>query len=453
MDVKDNILQTIGNTPLVRLHKVTAGLPCPVLMKVETFNPGHSIKDRMALKMVEDAEADGRLRPGGTIIECTSGNTGMGLALAACVRGYRAIFTTSDKQSKEKLDILRAMGAEVIVCPTNVAPEDPKSYYSVARRLSEEIPNSFWFNQYDNLSNRLAHYESTGPEIWRQTDGRVTHLVVGVGTGGTISGTGRYLKEQNPDVRVWGIDTYGSVFKKYHETGEFDEAEIYPYITEGIGEDILPKNVDFSVIDRFEKVTDKDGAVMARRLAREEGLLLGYSAGSAVAGLRQLADELGPDDLVVVVIHDHGSRYIAKIYNDDWMRDRGFLDSELRVRDLVAQKAAAAFEGIDQTSTVREAHRLMKERDFSQVPVLDGGDEIVGALLETDLLNHLLRNPLEHGDQPVRQIMRDPFPEVSPETTLSQLGRHITKENPAVVVRDRSGRRHLLAQYDVLRAI
>lgn len=325
MQIHDNILQTIGNTPLVALHRITADLPCKVVIKVETFNPGHSIKDRMALKMVEDAEARGDLQPGGTIIECTSGNTGMGLALAAVVKGYHCIFTTTDKQSKEKLDLLRALGAEVIVCPTDVSPDDSRSYYSVAERLSKELPNSYWFNQYDNLSNRQAHYESTGPEIWQQTDGQITHLVTGVGTGGTISGTGRFLKEQNPAIQVWGIDTYGSVFKKYHETGIFDEQEIYPYITEGIGEDIIPKNVDFEVIDHFEKVSDQAGAVMARRLAREEGLLLGYSAGSAVAGLLQMADQLHPDDLVVVVIHDHGSRYVGKIYNDDWMRQQNFL--------------------------------------------------------------------------------------------------------------------------------
>ena len=456
MDVKDNILETIGNTPMVRLHKVTADLPCEVLMKVETFNPGHSIKDRMGLRMLLDAEADGRLQPGGTIIECTSGNTGMGLALAACVKGYRCIFTTSDKQSKEKLDILRAMGAEVIVCPTNVTPDDPRSYYSVAERLSNEIPNSYWFNQYDNLSNRKAHYESTGPEIWAQTDGKITHMIVGVGTGGTISGTGKYLKEQNPDIKVWGVDTYGSVFKKYHETGEFDEKEIYPYITEGIGEDILPKNVDFGVIDHFEKVTDKDGAVMARRLAREEGLLLGYSAGSAVAGLLQLKDELKPDDLVVVVIHDHGSRYVGKIYNDDWMRDRGFLDAELKVRDLIAQKKDTAFFSITADATVREALRTMKDHEFSQMPVTEGGDEdaaVVGSVQETDVLNFLLANPMENAERPVREIMRAPFPEVGTEMTLSELGKHITKENPAVVTTDRSGRKHLVAQYDVLRAI
>jgi cystathionine beta-synthase len=447
---------------MVQLNKVIAGLPCRVLMKVETFNPGHSIKDRMGLKMVLDAEADGRLKPGGTIIECTSGNTGMGLALAACVKGYRCIFTSSDKQSKEKFDILRAMGAEVIVCPTNVTPDDPRSYYSVAERLSKEIPNSYWFNQYDNLSTRLAHYESTGPEIWAQTDGQITHMIVGVGTGGTISGTGKYLKEQNPNIKVWGVDTYGSVFKKYHETGEFDKKEIYPYITEGIGEDILPKNVDFSIIDHFEKVTDKDGAVMARRLAREEGLLLGYSAGSAVAGLLQMKDELKADDLVVVVIHDHGSRYVGKIYNDEWMRERGFLDSELRVRDLVALKKNTAFASIEQTATIREALKLMKEHEFSQMPVVkakgekggkDEAAEMVGSIVETDVLNYLLANPLENAEKSVAEIMRKPFPEVSTDMTLSELGKHITKENPAVVTTDRSGRKYLVAQYDILQAI
>lgn len=295
------------------------------MAKMETFNPGHSIKDRMALKMLDDAEAAGLLKPGGTIIECTSGNTGMGLAIAGAVRGYKCIFTTSDKQSKEKIDILKALGAEVIVCPTDVAPDDPRSYYSEARKLSEEIPNSFWFNQYDNLSNSLAHYQSTGPEIWEQTEGKITHLVVGVGTGGTISGCARFLKEKNPDIQIIGIDTYGSVFKKYHETGEFDKNEIYSYITEGIGEDILPKNVDFSLIDHFEKVTDKDGALAARALAREEGMLMGYSAGSAIAGINQMKDRFKKTDVVVVIFHDHGSRYIGKVYNDDWMRKQGFM--------------------------------------------------------------------------------------------------------------------------------
>lgn len=320
-----NVLSTIGNTPLIKLNKVVEDIPGTILAKVETFNPGHSIKDRMALMMIEDAEKDGRLQPGGTIIECTSGNTGMGLALAACVKGYKCIFTTTDKQSPEKFDILRAVGAEVIVCPTNVAADDPQSYYSVAERLSKETPNSFWCNQYDNLSNRKAHYLSTGPEIWKQTEGKITHLLAGVGTGGTISGTGKYLKEQNPNIRILGIDTYGSALKKYHETGELDEGEIYPYITEGIGEDIIPANIDFETIDRMEKVTDKDGALMCRRLAREEGLLLGYSAGSAVAGLGKFADELNDDSLVVIIIHDHGTRYIGKMYNDEWMKKNDFI--------------------------------------------------------------------------------------------------------------------------------
>ena len=319
-----NILETIGNTPLVKLNR-TIETDALVLAKVETFNPGHSIKDRMALKMIEDAENDGRLCKGGTIIEGTSGNTGMGLALAAIQKGYKCIFVMADKQSKEKMDILRAVGAQVRVCPTDVAPEDPRSYYSVSKALSEEIPNSWYVNQYDNPSNAKAHYESTGPEIWEQTKGKVTHLVVGVGTGGTISGTAKFLKEKNPNIKVWGIDTYGSVFKKYHETGEFDEKEIYSYITEGIGEDILPENVDFKIIDHFEKVTDKDGAIMARRISCEEGIMVGYSAGSAVAGLNQMKDNLSENDVVVVIFHDHGTRYVGKIFNDDWMKSQNFL--------------------------------------------------------------------------------------------------------------------------------
>lgn len=324
MKYYNNIIDTIGNTPLVRLNKVNDS-DALVLAKVETFNPGHSIKDRMALKMIEDAEKDGRLHPGGTIIEGTSGNTGMGLALTAIQKGYKCIFVLADKQSKEKMDILRAVGAQVEVCPTDVDPDDPRSYYSVSKRLAEELPNSWYVNQYDNPSNAVAHYESTGPEIWEQTEGKITHLVVGVGTGGTISGTAKYLKEQNPDVKIWGVDTYGSVFKKYHETGEFDEKEIYSYITEGIGEDILPENVDFSIIDKFEKVTDKDGAVMARRLSREEGIMVGYSAGSAVAAINQLKGELSSTDMVVVIFHDHGTRYVGKLFNDDWMKQHGFL--------------------------------------------------------------------------------------------------------------------------------
>ena len=325
MDIKNSILETIGNTPLIKLNKLTKELPCTVAVKVEYFNPGHSAKDRMAIKMVEVAEKEGKLKPGGTIIECTSGNTGMGLAITACVKGYKCIFTTTDKQSKEKLDILRAMGAEVIVCPTDVEPDDPRSYYSVARKLASEIPNSFHSNQYDNLANRLAHYESTGPEIWNQTDGKVTHLVVATGTGGTITGTAKYLKEKNPAIKSWAMDPYGSLLTKYFKTGELDMKEVHPYVTEGIGEDFVPLNYDMQYIDAFEQVTDKDAALMTRRLAREEGIFCGYSAGTALQGLIQMRDQLTKDDLVVVILHDHGSRYVAKIYNDEWMKEKGFL--------------------------------------------------------------------------------------------------------------------------------
>lgn len=452
MQIANTVLDTIGRTPLIRLHKVVDDIPALVLGKVETFNPGHSIKDRMAVQMIDDAEAAGRLRPGGTIIECTSGNTGMGLALVAVVRGYKCIFTTSDKQSKEKIDMLKALGAEVIVCPTNVAPEDPRSYYSVAERLSKQIPNSYWCNQYDNLSNTKAHYLTTGPEIWEQTDGKITHLIVGVGTGGTVSGTAKYLKERNPAIQVWGIDTYGSVFKKYHETGVFDEKEIYPYITEGIGEDILPANVDFTLIDHFEKVTDKDAALAARRLAREEGLLLGYSAGSALAGLRQLKDRLTPDDVVVIIFHDHGSRYVGKIYNDDWMRERGFLDKELLVRDLIRVHARQKLIHVSPADSVRTALGLMKEYDISQMPVMKE-NEIVGSLSENALLTFILENPLNHADRPVSDIMDAPFPMVDEELPLSKLSQYVTRRIPAVMARDKSGQLYIFSQYDILQMI
>ena len=326
MQYAHNILETIGNTPLVMLNSITSEIPAKVLAKVESFNPGNSVKDRMAIRMIEAAEASGALKPGGTIVEGTSGNTGMGLALGAIVKGYKLICVSTDKQSKEKFDVLRAVGAQVIVCPTDVPPEHPESYYSVAKRLGEETPNSWYVNQYDNPYNTQAHYEQTGPEIWEQTEGKITHFVVGVGTGGTISGVGKYLKEKNPKIQIYGIDTYGSVFKKYHETGVFDPKEIYPYTTEGIGEDILPKNVDFSVIDHFEKVTDKDAAVFTRKLAREEGIFSGNSCGAAVKGVLQIKHHFNKDDVVVVLLHDSGSRYIGKIYNDEWMLKMGFID-------------------------------------------------------------------------------------------------------------------------------
>jgi cystathionine beta-synthase len=366
----NNILETIGNTPMVKLNKVTKDIPATVLAKIETTNPGNSIKDRMALKMIEDAEKSGKLKPGGTIIEGTSGNTGMGLAIAAVIKGYKCIFTSTDKQSKEKFDALRAFGAEVIVCPTNVDPEDPRSYYSVSSRLEREVPNSWKPNQYDNLSNSQAHYEQTGPEIWEQTEGKITHLVVGVGTGGTISGTARYLKEKNPAIQVLGIDTYGSVFKKYKETGIMDKNEIYPYITEGIGEDFLPANVDFSLIDHFEKVTDKDAALMTREIARMEGIFAGNSTGSAIAGVLQMKDKFKAGDVIVVIFPDHGTRYLGKMYNDDWLRDRGFLkDEKLTARHIIAKKDSQPIVTIDCEKTVLEAINTIKSLNISQIPV------------------------------------------------------------------------------------
>jgi cystathionine beta-synthase len=446
----NNILETIGNTPLVKLNRVTAGLPCTVMAKVEFFNPGNSIKDRMAVKMVEVAEQKGLLKPGGTIIEGTSGNTGMGLALAAVIKGYKCIFTTTDKQSKEKMDILKAVGAEVIVCPTNVEPDDPRSYYSVARRLAKEIPNSFYVNQYDNLANRDAHYEQTGPEIWEQTDGKITHLVVATGTGGTITGTGQFLKEKNPDIKVWAIDSYGSLLKKYHETGELDMSEVYPYITEGIGEDFVPQNYDMKVIDRFEKVTDKDGAIMARRIAKEEGIFVGYSAGSAIAGLIQLKDQLKPTDLVVVVFHDHGSRYVGKVYNDQWMMERGFLDVKT-VKDVVNARRNLPLVTINAEEKVSDAIAKMKKFEIEHIPVL-ANSEIIGAVSEGGLFNRLI-DDANLKDAQIKQVMQPAFPQVGMDTPIEKLSVYINKENGAVLTKDDSGSFHIVTKYDIIQAL
>jgi cystathionine beta-synthase len=450
----DTILDAIGHTPLVRINSITRGvIPATVLVKLETFNPGNSIKDRMAVRMIEDAERQGLLAPGGTIIEGTSGNTGMGLAIAAIVKGYKCIFTTTDKQSKEKVDALKAFGAEVIVCPTNVDPEDPRSYYAVSSRLEKEVPNSWKANQYDNLSNTAAHYEQTAPEIWEQTGGRVTHLVAGVGTGGTISGVGRYLKERNPRIKVWGIDTYGSVFKKYKETGIFDKNEIYPYITEGIGEDFLPKNVDFAVIDHFEKVTDKDAALMTRRIAREEGIFAGNSAGSAMAGLLQLKDHFTAGDVVVVIFHDHGSRYLGKMYNDEWMREKGFIEkSGLTARDLVASGLSGELLAIEGSEPVETAVKLMGAHDFSQISItLD--KRLVGSLNETHLYAELVADPAVKA-QPVATIMQPAFPFVDISTPVDLLSTMITPANPAVLVRDfKTEKTFIITRSDVIRVL
>ncbi|MFE3871711.1 pyridoxal-phosphate dependent enzyme [Flavobacterium sp. ZS1P70] len=452
MKYSENILGTIGNTPLVKLNKVVAGVDALVLAKVETFNPGNSVKDRMAVKMIEDAEADGRLKPGGTIIEGTSGNTGMGLALVAIIKGYKLICVISDKQSKEKMDILRAVGAKVVVCPTDVEPTDPRSYYSVSKRLAEETPNSWYVNQYDNPSNSLAHYEQTGPEIWEQTGGKITHFVSGVGTGGTISGVGKYLKEKNPNIKIWGIDTYGSVFKKYHETGIFDENEIYSYITEGIGEDILPLNVDFSLIDGFTKVTDKDAAVYTRKIALEEGIFVGNSAGAAIKGLLQLKEHFKPEDVVVVLFHDSGSRYVGKMFNDDWMRERGFLEEEItKAEDVIKDHIDKPLVIVRTEELVSHAIERMRKYKISQIPVIDITG-FVGSVDESDLFQSYVDDK-NSAERPIREIMGKPYPIVKLGTPIEEVSKLFSKENEAVLIDLGNGRHHIITKYDIIGSI
>lgn len=452
MNYSENILGTIGNTPLVQLRKITTEIDALVLAKVETFNPGNSAKDRMAVKMIEDAEADGRLKPGGTIIEGTSGNTGMGLALVAIVKGYKLICVITDKQSKEKMDILRAVGAKVIVCPTDVEPTDVRSYYSVSKRLAQETPNSWYVNQYDNPSNSIAHYEQTGPEIWEQTDGKVTHFVVGVGTGGTISGVAKYLKEKNPKIKIWGVDTYGSVFKKYHETGIFDENEIYSYITEGIGEDILPKNVDFSLIDGFTKVTDKDAAVYTRKIALEEGIFVGNSAGAAVKGLLQLKEHFNPDDVVVVLFHDSGSRYVGKMFNDDWMRERGFLDEDVtKAGDVIKDNIDKPLIVVRTEELVSHAIERMRKYKISQIPVIDSKG-FVGSVDESDLFQSYVADK-DVADKPIKEVMGKPFPIVKLGTSIEELSKLFSRENQAVLVDLENGNHHIITKSDIIGSI
>lgn len=441
----------MGNTPMIRLNKITKGLPCMVLAKVEYFNPGNSIKDRMALKMVEVAEKEGWLKPGGTIVEGTSGNTGMGLALAAIVKGYKCIFATTDKQSKEKADILKAMGAEVIVCPTNVEPEDPQSYYSVSKRLAKEIPNSFHCNQYDNLANRQAHYETTGPEIWRQTDGAITHLVVATGTGGTLTGTAKFLKEKNPGIQIWAIDPYGSLLTKYFRTGEVDMKEVHPYISEGFGEDFIPANYDMKLVDHFEQVTDKDGAVMARRIAREEGIFAGYSCGSALQGLMQLKDKLRTTDVVVVIFADHGSRYVGKIYNDQWMMERGFLDVKT-LKDIVSSRPAKPLITIQAEQTVAELIDLMRANNIESLPVIENGS-IIGSVSETGLFHKMFHNGQDIKQHTVKDVLEPSYPVVAFETPVERLTSLINKENGAVLSKDESGNFHIVTKYDVIQSM
>ncbi|MEQ8301783.1 MAG: pyridoxal-phosphate dependent enzyme [Cyclobacteriaceae bacterium] len=453
--IYNSIIETIGNTPLVKLNAVNKGIRGTILAKVEYFNPGNSTKDRMALKMVEDAEKAGILKPGGTIIEGTSGNTGMGIALAAIAKGYKCIFTMADKQSQEKINILKAVGAEVVVCPTNVEPEDPRSYYSVAKKFNEDIPNSFYPNQYDNASNASAHYETTGPEIWNQTAGKITHYVATVGTGGSMSGTSKYLKEQNPGIVSVGIDTYGSVFKKYKETGEFDRNEIYPYLTEGFGEDILPKNVNFDVIDQFIKVTDKDGAIMSRRLSKEEGMFVGWSSGSAVHGALEYAREnLKEDDVMVILLPDHGTRYLNKIYNDNWMKDHGFLEDRTyaTAKKIIDQRNGQdSLYTVSSTASIGEAIAILNKEGIDQIPVTDG-KEFVGSVSASRLLEKVIADP-SITSKKVSEIMDGAMPFVAMDSTLDVLSSLLNKTNKAVLVRDKTEKVHIITQHDVLKAM
>ena len=452
MNYHENILSTIGNTPLVKINRITAEIPALVLAKIESTNPGNSIKDRMALKMIEDAERSGMLKPGSTIIEGTSGNTGMGLAIASVIKGYKCIFTSTDKQSKEKFDALRAFGAEVIVCPTNVDPEDPRSYYSVSSRLVNEVPNSWKANQHDNPSNAQAHFETTGPEIWQQTEGKITHLVVGVGTGGTICGVARYLKEKKPSIQILGIDTYGSVFKKLKETGEFDKNEIYPYITEGIGEDFVPQNVNLDLIDYFEKVTDKDAALMTRRIAREEAIFAGNSAGSAMAGLMQMKDRFKEGDVVVVIFHDHGTRYLGKMYNDEWMRDRGFLKEEKKTaRDLIATHMDKPLVTIGSGELVGHAIDKMKKFGISQIPVVKD-DSFAGFVDETRLYQSMVENPANVNTK-IEELMGPILPVVSEDDSIDSISKLISKDVPAILVKMHSGKHHIITKYDIIQSL
>jgi cystathionine beta-synthase len=452
VEYRENILETIGHTPLVRIRTLAKDCACPVLAKMESFNPGGSVKDRIGLEMVEAAERDGRLKPGGTIVECTSGNTGLGLAMVAAIRGYRAVLCMPDKVSSEKVNLLKAFGAEVLLSPTAVAPDSPDSYYSVAKRIAAERPGAFLANQYYNPANPQAHYDSTGPELWQQTAGRITHFVAGMGTGGTISGTGRYLKDQRPAVRVIGADPVGSILKHYHETHEMSEPHTYKI--EGVGEDFIPGATDFSVIDQVIACNDRDGLNTARRLAREEALFTGGSGGMATWVALQVARSLTADALVVVLIPDTGERYLSKVHNDEWMRDNHLLDpTAASAKELVGSKSRGlpALLSVQAGEPLKRALALVEQHNVTQIPVFRDG-ELVGTLYDNDILRAALADPTAL-EKPVEGWMSDPLPVVASGESVERITKLLAARNPAVLVRENGAVVGILTRFDMLQFI
>jgi cystathionine beta-synthase len=447
----DSVLDTIGWTPLIRLNRVHDGARTPLYAKAEFFNPGGSVKDRIGLAMIEGAERDGRLKPGGTVVEGTSGNTGVGLAIAAAIKGYRCIFTMPDKMSSEKVRLLKAFGAEVIVTPTAVPPDHPDSYMSVAKRVVAQTPNAILADQFYNPINPDVHYHTTGPELWAQTDGRITHLVAAAGTGGTISGAGKFLKEKNPTLRVIAGDPAGSIFACYHRTGE--KGENYPYKIEGIGNDKLPSTLWFDVIDEMRTISDRDAFAVARRLTREEGLFVGGSSGLIVKVACDVAREVSdPNACIVCVLPDTGERYLSKLYNEEWMRENQMLEPErLTVRDLVARKdgGAPALVSVGRETPVREALSLITEYDISQLPVCEQ-DECIGSVAESTLMARIIEDPTVL-QQPIAMLMDSPLPVVEGDMPLPAIGRLLTRQNHAVVVRVDGKLAGIVTRYDMVR--
>ena len=451
----NHILEAVGHTPLVRLNRIAKDLPPQIYIKAEFLNPGGSVKDRIGLTMIDDAEKRGLLKPGGTIIEGTSGNTGMGLALVAAVRGYKCVFTTTDKQSKEKVDLLKALGAEVIVCPTAVEPEDPRSYYSVAKKLAREIPNSYYPNQYDNPMNPEAHYRTTGPEIWEDSEGKITHFVCGLGTGGTISGVGKYLKERNPNVRIVGVDPYGSLYYDFVKTGTTIKAKTY--VVEGIGEDFFPTTMNLKILDDIIQVNDEECFVVARRLAKMEGIFTGGSGGGCLSSALRLARDLAPSDFVVALLPDTGMRYLSKVYNDEWMRERGYVDAAMhitaaevvnakhkagKVRELVVARPY---------QTVFHALKTMQEQDISQIPVFEESTPI-GTIYEDQILNLALQGK-DLRKLVVREVMSSPLPQVPKTAPVERVTHILSHENPAVFVDMGNSHFEILTKYDLMSTV